>query len=439
MFTGGAQLIQRLLYSSLLCVALACPALAQAEGTQFNGNCTNFTWFQNTELDLAGYKIYDRTSQLVPHTLKATLSSNVVSVLCLSLQFNAGQHYTSISAFDTTGNESPFATDIPFVITLDNQVSDLRVTAIGATDVTLAFTEVAGSSGAPASYDVRYKTPTMDWGTAASVTSGTCATPLAGTTVGATKSCTVTGLSATTPYEFQLVPVMSGAIGIDAVYGPLSNVIGATTGGTIENLGDRTVIVAFAFTQADGALGSPWEGGYSEGSPTNNLTVVSNRVRASSISGDSLMTISTALPNDQWCEVVLTTITGSGVRAPRCLLRVNAPGTINGYEFTALITAGTQKSRIMRWTNGQATGADILANETSTTWVSGDVIRGEARGTGLTLYRNGTLLLTATDSTYSGGRGGIINYSGTSVANVELDDARFGTFAVAGADGCGCN
>jgi hypothetical protein len=197
--------------------------------------------------------------------------------------------------------------------------------------------------------------------------------------------------------------------------------------------------VAFTFTQADGALGSPWEGGYSEGSATGSLTVVSNRVRASSTSGDSLMTISTALPNDQWCEVVLTTITGSGARAPRCILRANAPGTLNGYEFTALITAGTQKSRIMRWANGQATAGDILTNETSTTWVSGDVLRAEARGQALTLYRNGTLLLSVTDSTYSGGRGGIIVYSGTSAANVEIDNVRFGTFAVAGGDACGCN
>ena len=406
-----------------------------AEGTQYSGTCTGISWLANTETDLAGYLLYDRASTAQSKTLIKTYGLQITSATCASLGMNAGQHYLSLAAYDTSGNQSQSTVEIPFVIVTDNQVSDFRVTSIGSTDMTLAFTEVSNGQGAPANYDVRVKTPTMDWGTAAAVTSGTCSTPVAGTTIGATKTCTVTGLSATTPYEWQLVPYR-GTPGVDAVFGPLSNITGATTGGSIETLGDRTDIAAFDFTQSDGALGSPWEGGYTESVPVNSLTVVGNRVRANSITGDSLMTASTPLPNDQWCEIVLTTITGSGSRVPRCLLAVNAPGVLRGYEFTALITAGTHKSRIMRWTNGQGT---VIANETSTTWVSGDVLRAEKRGSQLTLFQNGTQLLTVSDSTYTGGRGGIIVYSGVSAANVEVDNARLGTFAVVGSDTCGCD
>ena len=420
-----------------LCIGLllASCANAFAVGTQFNGSCDSFTWTQNQEQDLAGYKIYDRIDPSAPRTLKVTLGAQISTVACSSLGLNSGQHYMSISAFDASGNESPQTADIPFVIILDNQVGDLRVTVINATDMTLAFTEVTDGLVSPASYDVRFKTPTMDWGTAASVTSGTCATPLAGVTIGATKTCTVTGLSATTPYEFQLVP-FRGTIGVDAIYGPLSNVTGGTTGGSIDDLGDRTIIAAFTFTQSDGSPGSPWEGGYSTGTPTNDIQVVSNRIRGTSITQDSLMTINTALPDDQWCEIVISTITGSGSRVPRCILAANAPGSFNGYEFAALVGVSGTKTRISAWTNGQWQGN--LASDNTTNWVSGDVLRAEKRGASLTLYRNGTLVLTVSDSTYSGGRGGVIIYPGAAVANVEVDNVRFGTFAAATADGCGC-
>lgn len=431
-------MIQRILYAVILLCAMGSGSLAQAEGVQFNGNCTNLTWFQNTEPDLAGYRIYDRSNQSVSHTLKSTLGSGVTSITCASLQFNAGQHYSAISSFDnaTPPNESPLTPDIPFVVTLDNQVSDLRVTVIGSTNFTIAFTEVTDGTGAPATYDVRIKTPTMDWGTAASVTAGTCATPLAGTTIGSTKSCTITGLTTTTPYELQLVPYR-GTIGVDAVYGPLSNVTGGTTGGTIEDLGDRSVIAAFAFTQSDGTLGSPWVGGYTEGAATNSLQVVGNKIRTATTTIDSVMSYDATMPNDQWCELVISTMTGSGVRAPRCMLRMNAPGLLNGYEFTALVGLSTVKTRIGKWGNGQYTAT--LVEENATTWAATDILRAEIRGSALTLYRNGTLLLSVTDTTYGTGRAGIVMYSSVAVANVEVDNVRVGTFAVAGGDSCGCN
>jgi len=100
----------------------------------------------------------------------------------------------------------------------------------GATDssVTLAFTEVTDGTGQPARYDVRYAVGTIAWGTAASVSVGTCATPVAGSAIGATRSCTVRGLAPNTGDQFQLV-AFRGTMNLNAVYGGRSNVANGTT------------------------------------------------------------------------------------------------------------------------------------------------------------------------------------------------------------------
>jgi len=108
-------------------------------------------------------------------------------------------------------------------------VTDLAVVGVADTGVTLAFTEVNDGTGLPASYNVRYQVGTITWGsTATSVTRGTCASPLAGTAIGAKRTCTVLGLTPATAYQFQLV-AFRGTLNLNAVFGGLSNITGATT------------------------------------------------------------------------------------------------------------------------------------------------------------------------------------------------------------------
>src|SRR2546429_7940174 len=74
-------------------------------------------------------------------------------------------------------------------------VTDLAVAATTDTSVTLTFTEVDDGTSGPASYDIRVAPTPLVWGaTAPSVARGTCATPVAGSTIGATRTCTVLGL-----------------------------------------------------------------------------------------------------------------------------------------------------------------------------------------------------------------------------------------------------
>jgi uncharacterized protein YjdB len=92
----------------------------------------------------------------------------------------------------------------------------------------LSFTEVGGGSGGPSSYDVRYAAGTIAWPSAASVTRGSCTTPVAGSVIGTNRTCTVLGLGASTTYQFQLV-AFRGTLNVNAVFGALSNVAAGST------------------------------------------------------------------------------------------------------------------------------------------------------------------------------------------------------------------
>ena len=135
-------------------------------------------------------------------------------------------------------------------------VTNLAVTGVLANSVTLSFTEVDDGTGHAAQYDVRSdlapKLTNFGWGAAPSVTQGTCATPLAGTTIGATRTCTVAGLAAGTAYEFQLIAYRGTPP--NAVFGALSNVAKGTTAASTApvatvTLSPATASVAVGTTQ----------------------------------------------------------------------------------------------------------------------------------------------------------------------------------------------
>jgi uncharacterized protein YjdB len=100
-------------------------------------------------------------------------------------------------------------------------VNDLAVDSVTDSSVVLVFTEVADGMGRPAQYDVRYAPTPIAWG----------ATPVRGATISAKRTCTVLGLAAATQYDFQLV-AFRGVLRQSAVFGELSNIATATTGGS---------------------------------------------------------------------------------------------------------------------------------------------------------------------------------------------------------------
>src|SRR6185436_8324893 len=108
-------------------------------------------------------------------------------------------------------------------VTNPGVVSDL--TAAQATDssVTLSFTEVSDGTGQPASYEMRRAAGAMSWDSAGRITEGTCKVPMSGSTIGATRTCTVLGLSPATAYAFQLRAYRGTLDSSSVVYGDESN------------------------------------------------------------------------------------------------------------------------------------------------------------------------------------------------------------------------
>jgi len=142
----------------------------------------------------------------------------------------AGSATITAASGGKSGTATITVTTQPPVVTSPATVTDLKVASTADTAATLAFTEVSDGAGKAASYDVRYvASATMPWGGTPSVSRGTCATPVAGKSMGAKRTCTVLGLSAGTTYSFELV-AYRGTLNVNAVFGSLSNAAsGATT------------------------------------------------------------------------------------------------------------------------------------------------------------------------------------------------------------------
>ena len=187
----------------------------------------NLTWTAAADnVGVAGYRIFRGGTQI--GTWAGASYSNT------GLTASTAYSYT-VAAYDTAGNVSAQSAAASATTQASTPpvgavgtVSNLSAAAIGANGATLSFTEVNDGTGQPAKYDIRYSSSGALWGAAPSVTQGTCASPLAGTAVGAVKTCTVLGLSPAKAYQFQLVP-FRGTLGAGAVFGSLSNVAGATT------------------------------------------------------------------------------------------------------------------------------------------------------------------------------------------------------------------
>jgi hypothetical protein len=427
-----------------LLIVLFWTAPAWAVGPLFTGTCDTISWNPNQEPDLASYKIYDRSNPNVGPTFLLSVGLQITSVPCSQFNFNPGQHYISVSAVDTSGNESALSPDFPFVI-VSNNVQDLRITAVTATGFTLDFTEVDGGNGLPASYDVRYAAGAIAWGQASSVSAGTCTSPVSGTSIGATKSCTVTGLALTTDYQFQLVP-FHGTLEVDAVFGPLSNVAAATTGGSVPGATGRVLLVLDDFeSYADGPLPTPpWIMGFAG---NNNLERLGGNVTQLGTNQAAMAIynpITISFAPEQWAELRVDSFSAGGLETLQVGVRLqNTPATgLNGY--TCLIRhGGTYTSAIRRYTNNNS---DNLVTENATTWLDGvdDTFRCEVHtvetGEKIDLYRNTDVLplLTYTDTTraYTSGQPGpVINN-----APAAGDNFRAGIFqAAASGDACGCD
>lgn len=136
---------------------------------------------------------------------------------------DGGRTYSDGLSNAATARTEPKAPENP------ETVRDLSVSGYSVGSATLTWTEVGDGAGAPASYQIRYTTSPIGygWGSATTVRSGECASPIRGERIGNGISCTVTGLDAGTTYDFQLVAFRDEDGG--RTYSGLSNVATGTT------------------------------------------------------------------------------------------------------------------------------------------------------------------------------------------------------------------
>lgn len=186
----------------------------------------------------------------------------------------------------------------------------------------------------------------------------------------------------------------------------------------------RRTLYTDLFNRADNAdLGADWDNGYTGRS---NLAISSQNL-VSDGADDVETNNATSVPADQWAQITIPTITdlGGDMRFS-VLLRASAPPTVTWYEFTAAKN-NSYTSRIVYRLNGTNTAEQT---ENATSLVSGDILRAEAHGTSLSLYRNSDVspLVTLTDANIASGRPGLQMFIGSGTGT--MDDFIAGDFIV---------
>jgi hypothetical protein len=244
----------------------------------------------------------------------------------------------------------------------------------GATDssLTVSFTEVDDGTGQPASYDIRWATGAISWGSAVSVTRGSCAVPVAGSAIGTKRTCTVLGLTASTVFQFQLV-AFGGTLNVNPVFGALSNVASGTTAASTAPVASVTVSpasasVAKGASQQFTATLKDVVGRTITGRP---VTWASSSPAVATVSGSGLVTgesagtaTITATSEARSGSAAVTVTSGGGVVLFRETFEDNAFASRGWYDNTSMATTTAQHSA----GSTRALEARFPAGATAPTW-----------------------------------------------------------------------
>jgi hypothetical protein len=181
-----------------------------------------------------------------------------------------------------------------------------------------------------------------------------------------------------------------------------------------------TIIVNDNFNRADNAdVGASWDAGYTG---QNAAKIQGNEVLGTVQAAQSSETNSAAVGNDQSGTITLSewSYARANARVVGVLLRVPAPPTYTGYTCTG----GAGWDVVGSHTRIKKMSVGTLASEDGTVpWTIGDTLTCSVRGTTITAYRNGTPVLTATDSANTSGRVGFLLASDdATLASIALDN-----------------
>ncbi len=235
----------------------------------------------------------------------------------------------------------------PLVAGHPGAVVDLTVGGTTDTSVLVSFTQVDDGMGQAAHYDVRYAVGSLSWGSGTSASSGTCASPLAGTGVGSALSCTVFGLLASTSYDFQVVAFRGNMSG-NAVFGELSNVAAASTRAHAQHPPVVTTVTVSP-ASASVAVGA-----------TSGLQATVNDQNGNAMPGQTV----TWSSNNTAAATVNSTGVVTGIAAGSATITATNSGVSGTSAIT--VTAGPPPPPVVTTVTVAPTSASVVAGATTT-------------------------------------------------------------------------
>jgi len=326
-------------------------------------------------------------------------SSNAAVVRVDSTGFATGVASGTANIFALSGGKSASAaiTVGSGVQTLNNPsaVTDFAVASIADTTATVAFTQVSDGAGQPASYEIRYAIAPISWGAASTVARGTCATPLAGTTLGAKMSCTVNGLTPSTAYNFQIVP-FRGTLNVNAVFGPLANPVAAST---IASAPPPSVVASVTVTpgSASGNVGQSAQ--FSATVKDANGNTLTGQTVTWTTTNSAVVTITSAGYATAIGGGSAAIVATAGGKSAQATITVAGP-TSGGTVSSVAVTPSSASVNVGATQQMTATLKSLVGNiltGLTTTWTSSNPAAATVNGNGMvTGVSAGSAMITAT-------------------------------------------
>jgi hypothetical protein len=136
----------------------------------------------------------------------------------------------------------------------------------------------------------------------------------------------------------------------------------------------------------------------------------------------------TSFPNSQWAQATLSIFNSGAGAVPYILLRATGSGAGANAVYRLDWDRTSNTVRILSMINGVFV---TLASSSSMTVVGGDILRFEAQGAALRGYRNGTQVVSATDSTVTTGSPGLGDNPQATNTDVRWTNFSAGKFSAA--------
>ncbi|MEK9499423.1 Ig-like domain-containing protein [Gemmatimonadota bacterium DH-20] len=190
------------------------------------------------------------------------------------------------------------------------RLSDVRVVSTTESSLVVEYTQVDDGTGNPAISEIRHALSPMGWGwgTATVLQSGNCASPILGSSVGATRRCVIEGLNPGTTYDVQMVswridggtntyaPLSNVASGrtteVEVPQGPaVAEVVTSPASFTLDEVGRTYPLVAVAYDSNDNVVSTPFT--WTSSNPAVATVSANGTVRA--MGSGTAMIIATAL------------------------------------------------------------------------------------------------------------------------------------------------